>query len=180
MSRFQSTTIFLVMGLWAFAGASASAAASSAIAVDQRQESVMINDPFDRILRSGRKMLLVELYGTTTYVFDDSHEVAGPVLRVLASLGFEPVLPDGVSIQSDGSLPLALDALKTASADHVFLMDFSRDEVFVRALVGELGEISGGKVYRLDSTTTEAFSDRWGENELEPKVRDAILSGKRG
>lgn len=180
MYRLRSKSIFLGMGLWALTGASIQADASSSFPANQGQESAVANNSLDHILQSGRKILLVELYGTTTYVFDDRHEVAGPVLRVLASFGFQPVLPDGVSIPSDGLLPLTTEALKMASADHVFLMNFSGDEIFVRALVGELGEISDGRVYRLDSTTAEAFSDRWRENELEPKIRDAILSGRSG
>lgn len=142
--------------------------------------SDMIDQELHRVLGAGRNVLLVELYGTTTYVFDATHEVAGPVLRVLRRFDFEPVLPEGVTIASDGLLPLAVEAMTSAPADHVFLMNFSRDEAFVGRLMERLGALADGRVYRLDSTAAEAFSSDWREDFLAPKVRAAIVSGAGG
>ncbi|WP_186436896.1 TetR/AcrR family transcriptional regulator [Vreelandella titanicae] len=135
-----------------------------------------MNKTLDKILQVGRRILLVELYGTTTYVFNDTHNVAGPVLRVLKSLGFEPVLPKGVAVPPTGLLPLPVNTMKSAQVDHVFLMNFSRDEVFVSRLFSDLGEISEGNVYQLDATTEEAFSSQWNEDMLAPKVKKAMTT----
>ncbi|MES5048197.1 hypothetical protein ABVB72_23370 [Rhizobium nepotum] len=124
----------------------------------------------ERAVRSGKRMLLVELYGTTTYVFDGTHEVAGPMIDVLGSLGFELVLPRGVAIPGDGLLPMATDAMHTAEPDHVFLMNFSKDEAFIQRVISELGSFSEHRVYRMDSAVAEAFSEDWNANLLAPKV----------
>lgn len=124
--------------------------------------------------RSGKRMLLVELYGTTTYVFDSTHEVAGPVIKVLRSLGFELVLPAGVSIPGEGLLPVPVDAMHSAEPDHVFLMNFSKDEAAVRRVIADLGAFSENRVYRMNSTVAEAFSDNWNVNRLKPMVTETI------
>ncbi|SFB61570.1 hypothetical protein SAMN03159496_05847 [Rhizobium sp. NFR07] len=122
----------------------------------------------------GKRMLLVELYGTTTYVFDSTHEVAGPVMAVLRSLGYELVLPAGVSIPSEGLLPIPSDAMRTADPDHVFLMNFSNDEAAVERVIADLGAFSENRVYRMNSTVAEAFSDSWNACRLGPIVAEAI------
>jgi len=134
----------------------------------------MMTPNIDRAMGSGKRMLLVELYGTTTYVFDGTHEVAGPMIEVLGSLGFELVLPQNVAIPGDGLLPMATDAMHTAKPDHVFLINFSKDETFVRRVISELGSFSENRVYRMDSTVSEAFSEDWNANLLGPKVIDIL------
>jgi len=134
--------------------------------------------PFvERALQKGRRVLLVELYDTTLYVFNDAHEVAGPVLNVLRSLGFEPVLPEGVTVPQSGSLPLSLDKLRNTETQHVFFMNFSRDEAFVARTGRELATIAEGAFYRMDGTVSEAFSARWNEENLLPRVSGAIEQG---
>ncbi|TWB08706.1 hypothetical protein FBZ99_11812 [Rhizobium sp. ERR 1071] len=124
--------------------------------------------------RLGKRMLLVELHGTTTYVFDSTHEVAGPVIEVLRSLGFELVLPAGVSIPAEGLLPIPTDAMRSAEPDHVFLMNFSKDEAVVRRVIAALSAFSRKRVYRMNSTVAEAFSDHWNASRLGPIVAEAI------
>ncbi|WP_152530019.1 hypothetical protein [Agrobacterium tumefaciens] len=124
----------------------------------------------DRAIGAGKRMLLVELYGTTTYVFDDTHKVAGPVIEILSSLGFELVLPSGVTIPGDGLLPVPTDDMHTSEPDHVFLMNFSKDEALVRRVIFQLGSFSENRVYRMDATVLEAFSQDWNANLLAPKV----------
>ncbi|WP_410012522.1 hypothetical protein [Sodalis sp. C49] len=134
--------------------------------------------PFvERALQKGPQVLLVELFDTTLYVFNDAHEVAGPVLNVLRSLGFEPVLPEGVMVPQSGSLPLSLDKLRNTETQHVFFMNFSRDEAFVVRTGRELATIAEGAFYRMDGTVSEAFSTRWKEENLLPRVSDAIKQG---
>lgn len=123
---------------------------------------------------SGKRMLLVELYGTTTYVFDNTHKVAGPVIEVLRSLGFDLVLPAGVSIPGEGLLPIPVDAMHSAEPDHVFLMNFSKDEVAVGRVIADLSAFSENRVYRMNSTVAEAFSDGWNASRLKPIVAEAI------
>ncbi|MGO7169513.1 hypothetical protein AB9F47_20880 [Rhizobium leguminosarum] len=140
----------------------------------------MMTPNIDRAMGSGRRMLLVELYGTTTYVFDGTHEVAGPMIEVLGSLGFELVLPRNVAIPGDGLLPMAADAMHTAEPDHIFLMNFSKDEAFVRHVISELGSFSENRVYRMDSTVAEAFSEDWNANLLAPKVIEIMERASGG
>ncbi len=129
----------------------------------------------DTILQTGRRVLLVELYGKDLYVFGPDHEVAGPVRRVLESVGFEAVLPPGVEVAGTQNTMQPIEVLERAETDHVFFMNFSPDEDFVRDIQSQLADISGGRLYRIDSTVGEAFSDRWNETELAPKVTQAII-----
>ena len=125
-------------------------------------------------LRAGKRMLLVELYGTSTYVFDRTHEVAGPVMEVLGSFGFELVLPAGVVIPGEGLLAMPTDTMHSAQPDHVFLMNFANDEAAVRRVISELRGFSKNRIYRMDSTVAEAFSKKWKADLLRPMVAKAI------
>ncbi|CUX51164.1 hypothetical protein AGR4B_pAt10022 [Agrobacterium tumefaciens str. CFBP 5621] len=131
-------------------------------------------------MRSGRRMLLVELYGATTYVFDSTHEVAGPVIEVLGSFGFELVLPAGVVIPAEGLLAMPAGTMHTAQPDHVFLMNFSKDETAVQRVIFELGAFSENRVYRMNSTVAEAFSKEWNADLLRPMVAKAIEQTSTG
>lgn len=133
----------------------------------------------DMILQAGRRVLLVELYGTDLYVFGPDHEVAGPVRRVLETLGFELVLPSGVEVSPTQHLMQPMEVLRRSEVDHVFFINFSRDESFVRNIQSQLAEISEGRLYRIDSTVGEAFSERWNEAELTPKITEATTGTAR-
>ncbi|OCP15646.1 hypothetical protein BC360_15300 [Ensifer sp. LC163] len=125
-------------------------------------------------LEAGRRVLLVELHGTTLYVFNASNNVGGPVLRVLEELGFTPVLPEGIDVGASGVTSLSIDQLQGASADHVFFLNFSTSMETVREVEGALRRISSGRLHRLDTTTSVALSDDWTESYLVPRVANAI------
>lgn len=131
-------------------------------------------DAVNAALSHGERIVLVELFSTDLYVFDDIHEVGGPMLRALGALGFDPVLPPGVTVHTPGNLRISIDDVLCTDADHVFFMNFSTDEEFVHDIVDRLGDISEDRVYRIDSTVSEAFSDDWREDLLTPRARQAI------
>lgn len=124
-------------------------------------------------LASGQRVLLVELHGSTLYVFNASNNVGGPVLRVLEGLGFRPVLPDGIDVGASGVTSLSVDELRRTSADHVFFL-FSTSDSAVREVEDALRPISNGRLYRLDTTTSVALSAEWTEPYLVPRVAEAI------
>lgn len=125
-------------------------------------------------LEAGRRILVVELYGTTLYVFSTAHNVGGPLVNVLTQFGFESVLPQGVSVGGSGALSLDMDAVKNTQADHVLFLNFSTDARNVAEVEAQLRQISGGRLYRIDTTTSEALSDQWNVGNLIPKVGTAI------
>lgn len=84
------------------------------------------------------------------------------------------MLPAGVSIPGEGLLPVPVDAMHSAEPDHVFLMNFSKDEAAVRRVIADLGAFSENRVYRMNSTVAEAFSDNWNVNRLKPMVTETI------
>lgn len=136
-------------------------------------------DAMNAALSHGERIVLVELFSTDLYVFDDTHEVGGPMLRALSTLGFDPVLPPGVTVPTPGNLRISIDNVLRTDADHVLFMNFSTDEEFVHDIVDRLGAISEDRVYRIDSTVSEAFSDDWREDLLTPRARQAIAESTR-
>lgn len=136
-------------------------------------ETIAKNSVTDAVA-AGQRVLLVELHGSTLYVFNTSNKVGGPVLRVLDGLGFRPVLPDGVDVGASGVTSLSIEQLKRASAEHVFLLNFSTSESAVREVEGALRPISNGRLYRLNTTTSVALSEEWTEDYLLPRVTEAI------
>lgn len=127
-------------------------------------------------LEAGHHVLLVELYGTTLYVFHANHNVGGPVVRVLELLGFESILPDGVTVDGSGARAVPIDALRAADVEHVFFLNFSTDESAVAAVETQLRDIAGGRLYRLDTNTGEALSDQWTEDRLLARVSTAFAA----
>ncbi|WVT76628.1 hypothetical protein QM996_19180 (plasmid) [Sinorhizobium chiapasense] len=125
-------------------------------------------------LASGERVLLVELHGSTLYVFNTENNVGGPVLRVLEQLGFRPVLPEGVDIGASGVTSLPVDALRRTPADHVLFLNFSTSHSAVREVEAALRPISGGRLYRMDTTTSIALSAEWTEPYLVPLIAEAI------
>jgi len=125
----------------------------------------------------GRRILLVELYGTTLYVFNSSNNVGGPVLRALEKLGFTSVLPNGIDIGASGATSLSMEQLRRTSADHVLFLNFSTSEGTVREVEDGLRRIASGRLHRLDTTTSVALAGDWTEPYLVPRVAGAIQGG---
>ncbi|MCK3777190.1 hypothetical protein MZK49_10630 [Ensifer sesbaniae] len=125
-------------------------------------------------LASGERVLLVELHGPTLYVLNTENNVGGPVLRVLEQLGFRPVLPEGIDVGASGVTSLCLHALRRSPADHVFFLNFSTSDNAVREVEEALGPISGGRLYRMGTTTSIALSAEWTEPYLVPLIAEAI------
>lgn len=128
-------------------------------------------------LGSGQRILLVELYGTSLYVFNANHNVGGPVVRALEALGFTSVLPEGSGVGSSGATSLAIEQIERTKADHVFFLNFSTSEQQVRDVETILRRIGNGRLYRLDTTTSVALSPDWTEAHLVPQVAGAIKPG---
>lgn len=128
-------------------------------------------------LASGPRVLLVELYGTSLYVFDTNNNVGGPVIRALETFGFTSVLPEGSSVGPSGAASLPIEQIERTQADHVFFLNFSTSEEQVRELEAKLRQIANGRLYRLDTTTSIALSPDWTETHLVPRVAGAIKPG---
>lgn len=154
----------------------AQAQTRSAIAAITREDLAAAQARVAPALQAGHHILLVELYGTTLYVFNVNHNVGGPVIRVLELLGFESILPDGVTVDGSGARSLPINALRTADVEHVFFVNFSADQSAVAEVESQLREMSSGRLHRLDTNTGEALSDQWTEDKLLPRISAAFAT----
>lgn len=163
--------------------------AAALVAVPMSLTGVSSNSPFvapavaqtaaanagvETAISQGRRVLVVELYGTTLYVFNDAHNVGGPVVKAIQELGFESVLPEGASVGGSGAASLPMETIQKTQADHVLFLNFSSEADLVSETVAALNKIAEGRVRRMDVTTSEALSDGWRVSAVQPRVAEAF------